>query len=111
MSNLDDTIRSEEQTNGKFEHVADLAQALKFAMRRGQNWDKLHMASKEALENAATYIATILSGDHTDGDHWNDLAATIRMRGKMLEPMKMLDAAEHSLAAIDRALRVVEDSA
>lgn len=106
MSNLDDSIRNAEPTLGRFETNSELAQSIKFVMRRGQNWEKMHPSSKEAMECAATYISMILSGDAANEELWNNMAAVIRMRAKMLEPQKT--AHEAGLATIDRALRVVE---
>ena len=48
--NLDDYLRDKTITNGDFGDQSNLAQALKFGMRQGKNWNPLSMAGKEALE-------------------------------------------------------------
>jgi hypothetical protein len=83
--NLDDSLRDRATANGSFEDMAQLSQALKFALRRGRNWEALPMEGKEALEQIATHIARILSGDSTDPAHWNEIAAAARIRGKTLD--------------------------
>lgn len=84
--NLDDSIRSGEANTGSFDEVSERAQAIKFIMRQGRNWDKMSIANKEAMESIATYIAMILSGNDIEPSHWNGLAAYARVRGKALEP-------------------------
>jgi hypothetical protein len=56
-----------------FEHMAQLSQALKFAMRRGVKWESLSPENKEALELICTNLAHILSGTD-DGTNWSEIA-------------------------------------
>jgi hypothetical protein len=83
--NLDDELRNKITVNGPFEDVAQLAQALKFAMRRGKNWEPMPVESKEALEQIASRLAMILTGDANEPKHWNRIAQYARVRDKALE--------------------------
>jgi hypothetical protein len=51
-----------------FPEVGAIAQAIKFQIRAGTFWDDLPGASKESLDQIATSIARIVSGD---GAHWD----------------------------------------
>jgi hypothetical protein len=90
--NLDDSLRDKVMTNGAFEDTAQLAQGLKFALRRGKNWELLPPESKEALEQIASRIAMILSGDANDAKHWNRIAMYARVRDKALTPTPTLES-------------------
>lgn len=83
--NLDDSLREQIRTNGDFSDTAQLAQALKFALRQGKHWSALPMGAKEALEQMQTRISMILSGDPNHTDHWNKLAMYARVIAKSLE--------------------------
>jgi hypothetical protein len=76
--NLDDSF-------DPFEDMAQLSQAIKFAFRRGKNWEVLPPESKEALELIATDLARILVGNLGEPKHWDDIAALARIRNKTLE--------------------------
>jgi len=83
--NLDDDIRAKQIVNGPFEDMSQLSQALKYALRRGRNWEASPPESKEALELIATHLAKILVGDPSVSKHWNDMATLARLRGRVLE--------------------------
>ena len=83
--NLDDSLRDKTITNGDFGDMSNLAQALKFGMRQGRNWNPLSMAGKEALELIQTHVAKILCGDPNEAKHWNDIASLARLISKNLE--------------------------
>jgi hypothetical protein len=83
--NLDDSLREKQIENGPFEDMAQLAQAIKFALRRGRNWEALPPESKEALESISSNIAMILTGDASSGPHWDSTAVLARLRGKALQ--------------------------
>jgi hypothetical protein len=83
--NLDESLREKQVTNGPFEDMAQLSQAIKFALRRGRNWEPMGPESKEALELITTHFAKILVGDANEAKHWNDIAVLARIRGKALE--------------------------
>ena len=52
---------------------AATAQALKYVMHDGKNRDDLSSIQREALDNIATKIARILSGDPNIRHHWFDI--------------------------------------
>jgi hypothetical protein len=58
-----------------FDDAAQLAQGLKFAFRRGKNWEGLPPEAKEALELMATHQARILSGKPIGPTDWDVIAA------------------------------------
>jgi hypothetical protein len=76
----------DESLHGKyFEDLAALAQGLKFAFRRGKNWEALQPESKEALELIASSLAQILTGDASDVKRWADISLLADLRRKALE--------------------------
>jgi hypothetical protein len=81
-----------------FEDMSQLSQAIKFAFRRGKNWEGLPPESKEALELIASSVAQILSGAASDAKHWTDITILTRIRSKALEPPTL----ESSMAQIAR---------
>lgn len=54
-----------------FADIGIIAQALKYQIRCGKQWDDLKPAAKEALDLIATAIAHIVSGDQL---HWDNIA-------------------------------------
>lgn len=99
--NLDDSIRAKQVTNGVFSYMSERAQAIKFVLRQGTNWDKMPIARKEALELIATHIGKILQGDMSDPKHWNDIATLARIQGQALDPSPH----EAGLNSVEMALR------
>jgi hypothetical protein len=65
--------------HGDFACDAGTAQRLKTAMRDTVNWDALTDMQREALENIATKIGRILSGDPNHADHWSDIQGYARL--------------------------------
>ena len=104
--NLDDTLRDQAITNGSLDDSAELAQAMKFVLRRGKNWDTLPPVAKEALERTATHISMILTGDANEAGHWNSIAGLMRTRGKALENF---ESGIQRLARAKAILRTVEN--
>ena len=70
---IDDVLAQRNDVHGEFRDDATTAQALKYVMRDGKNRDDLSSIQKEALDNIATKIARILSGDPNHKDHWFDI--------------------------------------
>ena len=81
---IDDMIKDREASHGAFQDTAEIAQALKTTMRLTKNWETLPAESKEALEQAATQLSRILTGDAASAEHWNKAAASMRLRGLAL---------------------------
>lgn len=104
--NLDDSLRDKLTP---FEDIAQLSQALKFAMRRGRHWEALPPESKEALEMISAHTAMILSGDFTEAQHWNNIATYARMRGKTLEQTNLESSVSRLARIRTQALASVED--
>lgn len=67
------------KTHGDFWQNADIAQTLKFEMRRQKGWVELTTVQKECLELISTKIARILAGDSNFADHWNDIEGYARL--------------------------------
>lgn len=64
---------SKDQTHGKFEDNAYVAQALKNVMKSTKNWDSLTPSQTEALEMIALSISRILGGDNNYKKHWEQI--------------------------------------
>lgn len=86
--NLDDSLHDDAIVNGDFAETANLAQGIKYVLRRGKNWETLPPDAKEMLELAATSLARILTGDAADAQHWNAIAASMRLRAKALDSVE-----------------------
>jgi predicted NBD/HSP70 family sugar kinase len=71
-------------SHGHFEDTSRIAQALKTAARAGRNWETLPPDGKEAVEQALTRIARIVSGDAANVKHWNAAADYLRLRASGL---------------------------
>lgn len=74
-----------EYSHGPFEGSAALAQKLKGGYRDGWGWGRLSYGQREALEQIASKIARILTGDPNHLDHWDDLAG-YALLGKLAAP-------------------------
>lgn len=61
-------MANEKVNSVQFSHVGTIAQALKHQIRSGMGWEDLSPASKESLDQIATLIARIVSGEH---QHWD----------------------------------------
>ena len=100
--NLDDKLRDKQAANGAFEDTAQLAQAIKFVLRRGRNWEGMGPESKEALEQISTQIGKILNGDAGDWKHWLHLAGYAQLRARALD----VDANDEVATSISRLARM-----
>ena len=100
--NLDDMILSSQAADGNHEEVAERAQAIKFVLRQGRNWNRMSIPNKEALEHIAALIGVILTG-HLEDEAvcWNAIACAARMRGSALE---LKDAQTEAEIAVEEAL-------
>jgi hypothetical protein len=72
-------LEQRQTVHGDFTDDAQTAQALKYVMRQGKNWDDMPSFMREALEQMQTKIARILSGDPSYPDHWRDLQGYPRL--------------------------------
>lgn len=71
---IDTTLAELSDRYGPFLPNAVIAQQLKLAMRHTQRWAELNENQKEALEQIASKISRILSGDPHYDDNWRDIA-------------------------------------
>jgi hypothetical protein len=102
MKPIDELIRDKEASNGVFADTATIAQLLKAVLRRGKNWEGLGPDGKEALEQVATAIARILTGDATDAQHWTGAAAYLRMGAKTTD-----GGITHGIEQITKRLKTI----
>ena len=82
---IDAIIAAHESSHGDFTGNATTAQALKYVMRQGNNWEEMPSYMREALEQMQTKVARILAGDFNDPDHWKDLQGYPRLVETRLE--------------------------
>lgn len=62
------------KTHGDWFHQAELANRIKGIMRDGDKWSELPPFRKESLDMIATKISRILTGNHNEPDHWDDIS-------------------------------------
>ena len=82
---VDQVLEQRNTIHGDFTEDATTAQALKYVMRKGRNWEDMPPWMKEALEQMQTKVARILAGDFTHLDHWKDLQGYPRLVETRLE--------------------------
>ena len=82
---IDAIIAAHESSHGDFTGNATTAQALKYVMRQGKNWEEMPAWMRESLEQMQTKVARILAGDFNDPDHWKDLQGYPRLVETRLE--------------------------
>ena len=68
------TLNARAKTHGDYTDNSGVAQRMKRIMRATPNWDRLPPYQAESLEFIASKIARILCGDHTEPDHFSDIA-------------------------------------
>jgi hypothetical protein len=76
---IKDILVQRHATHGDFTDDATTAQALKRVMHEAKNWEGLNPIKREALENIATKIARILSGNSNHADTWSDIQGYARL--------------------------------
>jgi hypothetical protein len=84
LPGIDMTLGARERTHGNFRYTACLAQEIKTVMRQGQNWERLSPCQCEALDQIASKIARVLSGDPRHEDHWRDIQGYSHLAEKTL---------------------------
>ena len=85
VSHMDAMLESKNAIHGDFTQDAATAQALKYVMRQGKNWEEMPSYMREALEQMQTKVARILAGDFNHPDHWKDLQGYPRLVETRLE--------------------------
>ena len=76
---IDDILTQRNSIHGDFTDDATTAQALKYIMRQGKNWDDMTPWMREALDQMQTKVGRILAGDYRHPDHWKDLQGYPRL--------------------------------
>lgn len=76
---LETTIAERDAQYGRFYDNARITQLVKFAFRSGPNWDKLEPDQKEALEQIASKIGRMLTGNFNYLDSWHDIAGYAKL--------------------------------
>jgi hypothetical protein len=67
-------INKREKTHGSFSENAKVSQGIKECYHNSVGWPDLPNDAKESLDLIATKISRILSGNHSEKDHWDDIA-------------------------------------
>lgn len=74
MSDVAATLEKRHARYGKFMDNSQFAQQMKTAMRAQPSWNMLESDQQEALDQVASKIGRILTGDPNYTDSWHDLA-------------------------------------
>lgn len=98
MSALEQILEERGSRYGRFDHHAEVTQALKSVMRGdtpklssevavnlGSAWDALLPDQKEALEMVVHKIGRVLNGDPDYADSWADIAGYAKLVSDRLE--------------------------
>lgn len=99
MANANDKVN--------FLDVGAIAQALKFQIRSGKQWDDLTPAAKESLDQIATLIARIVSGESS---HWDTIASYAQAAKPEIATTATLEI-ERNIRALVREIRPNPDGA
>jgi hypothetical protein len=97
MAKIDDTIAARHARYGTFFDNASAGQLIKFAFRSGRNWNKLENDQKEALEQIASKIGRILTGDYNHIDSWHDITGYAKLVENRLLGQKDVPSKTHVL--------------
>jgi uncharacterized heparinase superfamily protein len=84
LTSIDELLAIHHKVNGEFSYAAEVAQYLKTLMHGSLNWERLTPVQREALEQLATRLARILSGDPDDKKNYVDIQIYARLVEKSL---------------------------
>jgi hypothetical protein len=73
LTPVDAFLNERTHSHGEFSVTAELAQCLKTLMYGSTNWEHLTSVQREALEQIATKLARILSGNPAHRDAYEDV--------------------------------------
>jgi hypothetical protein len=91
-----DQILEERGTRyGEFVGVSLVAQNIKAAMRRSDNWAKLPADAREGLEMVANKLGRILNGDCLYVDSWRDAEGYLKLVADRLEAVSCNGSTDH----------------
>lgn len=74
QSSIEDTLKERGSRYGTLRQNGNTAQELKETFRFSKNWTFLTSDKQEALDQIASKIARVLSGDPDYPDNWHDIA-------------------------------------
>lgn len=77
-------LAERQKTHGDFAVHAQITCAIKDLMYDYENWERLHVTQREALDMIAHKIGRILAGDPDFKDHWDDIAGYARLVAERL---------------------------
>lgn len=72
-NDLAQTLKSRGNTYGDFSDNASVAQMVKDALKTGKGWETLRPVHKEALDQMASKMSRIVTGDPEYQDNWDDI--------------------------------------
>lgn len=72
--NIEQTLEERGSRYGTLKDNGNVAQCIKFHCRLAGGWHRLKTDQQEALDQIASKIARILSGDPNYPDNWHDIA-------------------------------------
>lgn len=79
MTDIAATLAERGISYGTFFDNASSAQLIKFALRSGANWNKLENDQKEAMEQIASKLGRLLTGDYNHLDSWHDISGYAKL--------------------------------
>lgn len=79
------TLDERDARYGGFVNVAETSQTLKDVVRTHDNYEKLNLMQREALEMIQHKIARIINGDPNYIDNWVDIAGYAQLVADALE--------------------------
>lgn len=85
MYNIEDVLKTRQETHGSFMTTSFLAQDLKRLIHSQFLWCNLSFDKREALDMIATKIARIINGDQDFKDHWEDIEGYANLISRKLE--------------------------
>lgn len=85
---IKDILLNRQVTHGEFRENANLTIEMEFIATQSTNWKHLSDAQTVALRMIFQKISRALSGDHTEIDHWKDIAGYAELIVKELEKTK-----------------------
>ena len=73
LTGVETTLEQRDKRYGGFINNASIAQRIKSTMHSAPNWTEMSYDKREALDQIASKIGRILTGDPEYVDNWHDL--------------------------------------
>ena len=74
LTGVETTLEERDTRYGGFINNASIAQRIKAVMHSAPNWTEMSYDKREALDQIASKIGRILTGDPEYVDNWHDIA-------------------------------------